>query len=95
MVDQGSRERAETWRPWGAAGSRPVLAWPEGLAGFVNTAARRLRAWALADVGPGRLVPWLAVGFGLGIVLYFTAEREPDISLSLRCSAVRFLSWGV
>ena len=56
MVDQGSRERADTWRPWGAAGSRPVLAWPEGLAHLANAAARRLRAWVLADVGPGRLV---------------------------------------
>ncbi len=38
----------------------------------------RLRAWALADVGPGRLVPWLAIAFGFGIVLYFTADHEPE-----------------
>jgi competence protein ComEC len=38
----------------------------------------RLRAWVLADVGPGRLVPWLAIAFGFGIVLYFTADREPQ-----------------
>ena len=26
---------------------------------------------------PGRLLPWLPVAFGLGIAIYFTAEREP------------------
>ena len=84
MVDQGrSRERAETWRPWVAAGRRPALAWPDGLAKFANAAARRLREWALADVGPGRLVPWLAVAFGFGFVLYFTAEREPALWAAL------------
>lgn len=78
MVDQNRpRGRAETWRPWSAAGRRPALAWPEGLAGLARAGAHRLRTWALADVGPGRLVPWLAIAFGFGIVLYFTAEREP------------------
>jgi competence protein ComEC len=28
-------------------------------------------------VAPGRLVPWLAIAFGFGIVGYFTADREP------------------
>jgi competence protein ComEC len=78
MVDQGrSRGRAETWRPWIAAGRRPALAWPDGLIGFARAAARRIREWALA--GPGRLVPWLAVAFGFGIVLYFAAVREPAL----------------
>jgi len=39
--------------------------------------AARLREWAVAEVAPGRLMPWLPVGFGLGIVVYFAAEREP------------------
>src|SRR5436190_12851746 len=92
MVDQGrARGRAETWRPWIAAGRRPALAWPDGLIGFARAAARRIREWALADVGPGRLVPWLAVAFGFGIVIYFTADREPAlwaaIALFLAASA--------
>ena len=33
--------------------------------------------WAVAEVAPGRLLPWLPVVFGFGIVLYFTADREP------------------
>lgn len=31
----------------------------------------------MAEVAPGRLVPWLPVAFGFGIVGYFTADREP------------------
>ena len=26
---------------------------------------------------PGRLVPWLAIAFGCGTIIYFAAEREP------------------
>jgi len=33
--------------------------------------------WASAEVGAGRLLPWFAVAFGAGIILYFAAEREP------------------
>src|SRR5262249_20669459 len=58
---------------------RPAQAWPQGAAGLARSSAERLRTWALADVGVGRLVPWLAVAFGFGIVLYFTAEREPAL----------------
>src|SRR5581483_4299986 len=27
----------------------------------------------------GRLLPWFAVAYGFGVVLYFTAEREPAL----------------
>ncbi len=78
MVDQSiARGREATWRPAGAGG-RPVWTWPD-VAGAARPIGQRLRAWALADVGPGRLVPWLAIGFGLGIILYFTADREPQL----------------
>jgi competence protein ComEC len=40
-------------------------------------AGEMLRAWTAAEVGPGRLAPWLAVAFACGIALYFAAEREP------------------
>jgi competence protein ComEC len=78
MADPGSaRGRTEAWRPWSPAGPRPALAWPDSLSGFARRLAERLHRWALADLAPGRLVPWLAVAFGFGIVLYFTAEQEP------------------
>lgn len=33
--------------------------------------------WIRAEIGPGRLLPWIPVAFGIGIALYFTASREP------------------
>ncbi|MGA8929174.1 MAG: ComEC/Rec2 family competence protein [Pseudolabrys sp.] len=38
-----------------------------------------ISAWAVAEVAPGRLMPWLPVAFGLGIAVYFTADREPAL----------------
>jgi competence protein ComEC len=46
----------------------------------------------MADTGPGRLLPWLPVAFGLGIAIYFTAEREPtwwaSAGLTAACCAI-------
>src|ERR1700730_3374515 len=47
--------------------------WPQ--VGFAVPA--RVRAWAAAEIGAGRLFPWFAVAFGSGIVLYFAADHEP------------------
>ena len=52
--------------------------WPAGLEDFARASAQRAWGWAQAEVAPGRLVPWLAVAFGLGTILYFTADREPS-----------------
>jgi competence protein ComEC len=84
MADWGrgrgdSRSQAETQvATWDAAAQRRrglVLA--GGRLRFDHAASERLWRWAVADTGPGRLLPWLPVAFGLGIALYFTAEREP------------------
>src|SRR5260370_32738124 len=78
MVEQGrSRGRAEAWRPWIAAGRRPALAWPQSLRDFARRAAQRVREWATAEVAPGRLVPWLAIAFRCGTIIYFAGERDP------------------
>jgi len=67
--------RAGTW-PW--PGTSGVAApWLRPLPGLAGPIAARLREWAAAEVAPGRLMPWLPVAFGLGVVIYFTAEREP------------------
>jgi competence protein ComEC len=64
---------------WDTAGwRRRVPAWADQLSDFGHAAADRFRNWAAADTGPGRLLPWLPVAFGLGIAIYFSAEREPD-----------------
>ena len=78
---------AEPWRPRDRAGTwpvdrrarRPALAFPGGASAFADAALARLHAWILAETAPGRLVPWLAVAFALGIVLYFAAETEPAL----------------
>src|SRR5258708_18513926 len=51
--------------------------WLRPLSGIAGPTAARLREWAASELAPGRLMPWLPVGFGLGIVVYFAAEREP------------------
>ena len=68
--------QAETWPPGGARRPR-ALTWPDSPADFARGFATRIRDWIIADTGPGRLMPWLPVCFGLGIAIYFTAEREP------------------
>src|SRR3954449_3124490 len=39
--------------------------------------AARLKAWLRAEAGAGRLLPWVPVAFGAGIALYFSADHEP------------------
>ncbi len=72
----GSRARTgvRTWpverarRAFGAAAPGVEFAFPA-----------RLREWAVQEVAAGRLLPWFAVSFGAGIVVYFTAEHEPAV----------------
>ena len=77
MADEGrGRNRAQTGtRTWPVAGARRQ--WGAAWSRAEFTVPARLREWALAEVGAGRLLPWFAVAFGSGIVLYFTAEHEP------------------
>ena len=86
--------RTETWPPGGA---RPrALAGPRPLADFGQALAERIRQWAFAEAVPGRLLPWLPVAFGLGIAIYFTAEREPAwwaaVGLAVVLASVAFLA---
>ncbi|MBR0814770.1 ComEC family competence protein [Bradyrhizobium diazoefficiens] len=77
---------AEPGRPvrsQGIAGTWPVgRAAPAG--GFVPAGfgiwpaiVETIRAWARAEAGPGRLLPWVPVAFGGGIAFYFAADHEP------------------
>ncbi|MBX9844819.1 MAG: ComEC family competence protein [Xanthobacteraceae bacterium] len=90
----GSRGRAETWD--GEARRRRAFATVGGSSTFGAALTRRLRAWVIVDTGPGRLLPWLPVAFGLGIAIYFAAEREPAwwaaVGLTLVCSSVAILA---
>src|SRR5262249_62360793 len=44
--------------------------------------------WARAEVAPGRLMPWLPIAFGAGILVYFSAEREPMLAAALGLFAI-------
>ena len=73
-----SQSRAKAWAAGiDAARRRAGLTLPDGLAEHAAWLGRLLSQWAIAEVAPGRLMPWLAVSYGLGIVVYFSADREP------------------
>jgi competence protein ComEC len=77
MAEQGKpQSRARAWT-WPVGGVRPFPGVLPPRSEFFAFA--RIRQWAAREVVAGRLLPWLAVAYGLGIVLYFTAEREPSI----------------
>src|SRR6202142_2137414 len=71
-----SRTRAKAW-DIDAARRRAGFILPAGLADRAAWLGRLLSQWAIAEVAPGRLLSWLPVAFGFGIVAYFTADREP------------------
>ena len=71
---------------------RAGLALPDGLFIAADRWRRVFAQWAAAEVAPGRLVPWLPVAFGFGIVLYFTADREPSWWAACRPRACRHRS---
>ncbi|CCD93732.1 putative ComEC/Rec2 family protein [Bradyrhizobium sp. ORS 375] len=75
---------ADVWPPRGAlAGGWPVIgagAWP--------SFATKLKSWAQEEAGAGRLLPWVPVAFGAGIALYFSADHEPVLWISVGAAAL-------
>jgi competence protein ComEC len=75
---------AETWPPRGGTQAGGFAAgldvWPG--------AFEKLREWARAEAGAGRLLPWVPVAFGTGIAFYFAANREPVLSVVIVAAAV-------
>jgi competence protein ComEC len=74
---------------WPVAGARQAWGVARPHAEFLLST--KIRKWAAEEVVGGRLFPWFAVAYGFGIVLYFTAEREPAswaaIALAIGCTA--------
>ncbi|MDE2377319.1 ComEC/Rec2 family competence protein [Bradyrhizobium sp.] len=75
---------AGTW-PVGRAG-RGRLA-PAGF-GAWSSLAETLRGWVKAEAGAGRLLPWVPIAFGSGIALYFAADHEPVLSVTVVAAIV-------
>ena len=72
------RARAKAWAPTADAARRPAgLLLPDGIVDAAGSLRGLLSEWVRAEVAPGRLMPWLPVAFGFGIVAYFSADREP------------------
>ena len=88
-----ARGRVASWPLGGRRAA--VWGWPVGLPRFAQNLQSTLTGWVLADVAPGRLLPWLPVTFGAGIALYFSAEREPStwasVILLLVCTTLSVL----
>jgi competence protein ComEC len=81
MADFASRARAKAralGSEIGAARRRAGALFP-GTSARVEDFIEHLGALLALEAAPGRLIPWLPVGFGAGIVLYFTADREPAL----------------
>jgi competence protein ComEC len=95
LRDRKARPRATVW-DLDAARRRAGFILPAGFADIAGWLRRLIKQWALAEVAPGRLVPWLPVAFGFGVVGYFTADHEPAAwaaaILTLAGIAVAFLS---
>src|SRR6202035_2267146 len=89
---------AGTWPPGRAAqgggfGPLGFSSWPSA-AGFAPSGfstwpslAAKLREWIAAEAGAGRLLPWVPIAFGTGIAFYFTADREPVLSVTAATAA--------
>ena len=72
------RPRAKAWAAGiDGARQRAAIALPASATAAANQLGRSLAQWIDAELSPGRLTPWLPIAFGLGIVIYFTALREP------------------
>jgi competence protein ComEC len=85
---------------WGRAGPR-AASWPQGARvgprvrwppqwfdDFVNAHLARLHKWSAVEARAGRLLPWLSIAYGFGILLYFTAAHEPVLWAPALASAV-------
>jgi competence protein ComEC len=71
---------AGTWPPRGQAQAGGLA--PSGFGAWSN-ALGRLREWARAEAGAGRMLPWVPVAFGTGIAFYFAADREPVLAVAI------------
>jgi len=86
-----------TWAPAFDGTRRPTgLSLPEGVAGTAGWLRGLLSQWLLAELAPGRLVPWVPIAFGAGIACYFAADREPHVwavlPLAIGALAVAFVA---
>ncbi len=88
MADEGrGRARTTTWQPRGAAAGQ-LQPSASLLSDQLGRVLEWLRLTLASEAARAQLLPWIAVCYGAGIVLYFTAEREPLVSVVAPVAAV-------
>ena len=86
------RARAKAWAATADAARRPAgLLLPDGIVDAAGSLRGLLSGWIAAELAPGRLMPWLPVAFGFGIVAYFSADREPAWWAALSATVTGFV----
>jgi competence protein ComEC len=83
----GARAGTRTW-PLGGGAQGAAPGWLGALSPLSQTAGHWIGEWAARDLAPGRLVPWLPIAFGLGVILYFAADREPFLWAGITLTAI-------
>jgi competence protein ComEC len=81
VADEGrGRARTTTWQPRGVSAG---VAQPSAseLPDHVRRILEWLRLTLAQEAARAQLLPWIAVAYGAGIVLYFTAEHEPLVDV--------------
>src|SRR5690242_19754377 len=68
-----------TWPPRAATAAQAGGYAPSDFRAW-SSLVERLRGWARAEAGAGRLLPWVPVAFGTGIAFYFAADHEPVLA---------------
>lgn len=92
------RTGAKAWAPAIDETGPPAagLYLPESVAGATGWLRPLVSQWLLAELAPGRLMPWVPVAFGAGIAGYFSADHEPAfwavLPLAAGAVAVAFLA---
>lgn len=79
MSDMGGASPRAGRRAAVLGGRRAAADWAERAADLLAAVGGWLTAALRAEADAGRLAPWLAVAFGVGILLYFGAPSEPSL----------------
>ncbi len=64
---------------WANGAAQPrAMAWPSAPAPSFSGARENIQRCLISDAAAGRLMPWLPIAFGIGVVFYFTSPSEPN-----------------
>ena len=75
---------APWWWPWSGG---PAAGWSAAWPPWPTITPSQIREWVAQETAAGRPLPWLAVTYGAGIVVYFSAEREPSLWAAVALTA--------